>query len=145
MKYSEIIKYANESAGNFYTNFLNSSYIVLSNSGMDDFFEAMKGNKVEFENQYGNNNIQLLDNEPNIKFEVKEKGKDDFILTTNIDVFDYSIIPGKNYTYFLQKNKLYKCSKQYDESVLKLINIFKVNFTKEIPFKKGMLYLRLYL
>lgn len=136
MKYSEIIKYANESA-NYYANFMNTASVVLSNTGMDDLFEAMKGKSAEYENQYGNQVINFIDNEPNIKFEVKDSNtKNEFKITTSTDVYDYSVIPGKNYKYFLQNNNLYKCSKSFDKNVLTLLNIFKVNFTKEIPLKK---------
>ena len=73
LKYAEIIKYANESTSTFYTSLLNTSYIVLSNTGLDDFFEAMKDSSCIFENEYGENELKFIDNEPDIKFEIKEK------------------------------------------------------------------------
>ncbi len=136
MKYGEIIKYANESADKYYTSLLNNSYITLSNSGMDDFFNVIKGNSIEFETEYTTERVQFVDNEPEINFKIKSNDKQDYILTTDTDIFEYSVIRGKNYIYFIQKNKLYKCSKEFEKTVLKLLNIFKVNFTKEIPFKK---------
>ena len=136
LKYAEIIKYANESTSTFYTSLLNTSYIVLSNTGLDDFFEAMKDSSCIFENEYGENELKFIDNEPDIKFEIKEKGNSEFIITTDTDVFDYTVIPGKKYIYFFQHNKIYRCSKKFEKTVLKLINIFRVNLTKEIVFKK---------
>lgn len=136
LKYAEIIKYANESTSTFYTSLLNTSYIVLSNTGLDDFFETMKNNSCTFENEYGENELKFIDSEPDIKFEIKEKGNDEFSITTDTDIFDYTVIPGKKYIYFFQHNKIYKCSKKFEKTVLKLVNIFKVNLTKEIVFKK---------
>ena len=50
---------------------------------------------------------------------------------------DYKVnIQGKEYSYFLQKNKLYRCSKEYENSIIKLLNTFKINLTKEIVFRK---------
>ena len=136
MKYSEIIKYANESS-NFYANFMNTKNIVLSNSGLDDFFEAMKGKNAEYENEYGNQQIKFIDKEPDIIFTINEgRYEDEFNILTNTDIYDFSIFQGKNYTYFFQKNTLYKCTKEFDRTVLKMLNVFKVNFTKEIPLKK---------
>ncbi len=136
LKYAEIIKYANESTSTFYTSLLNTSYIVLSNTGLDDFFQAMKNSSCIFENEYGENELKFIDNEPDIKFEIKEKGNSEFIITTDTDVFDYTVIPGKKYIYFFQHNKIYRCSKKFEKTVLKLINIFKINLAKEIIFKK---------
>lgn len=137
MKYAEIIKYANENSSGYYSNLLSNAYIVLSNSGMDDFFDAVKGTKIDYMNEYGETKVELVDKEPNIKFEIQEKSEDEYVLKTNADIFDYLLIEGKEYIYFLQKNKLYRCSKKYQKTVLKIIDIFKVNFTKEIPFKKN--------
>ena len=39
LKYAEIIKYANEVEGRYYTNVLDNAYIVLSNSRIDELFE----------------------------------------------------------------------------------------------------------
>ena len=135
MKYSEIIKYANSSS--YYTNFINNSGIVLSNTGIDDFFEAMKGEQIEYENQYGTKTIKFTDTEPKIEFQIREgSSDDDFKITTNINIFDYSILKGKNYVYFLQNDKLYKCSLKFYKTVLRLLEIFKVNLAKEIILKK---------
>ena len=77
-----------------------------------------------------------MDNEPDIKFELKNKNDTDFALATNIDVFNYIIVEGKEFTYFWQDDKMYKCSKDFEKTVIKLLNTFKVNFTKEIILRK---------
>lgn len=135
MKYSEIIKYANE-ASSYYTNFVNNSDIVLSNTGIDEFFDAMANHEAEYENQYGNQVIKFIDEEPKIEFQIKNSSDEDFKIITNVDIFNYSIIIGKEFVYFLQKNKLYKCSMKFYRTALRLLEIFKINFTKEIILKK---------
>lgn len=49
MKYAEIIKYANSNSNSnyrFYGNALSETSIILSNSGIDDIFEILKGKKI---------------------------------------------------------------------------------------------------
>ena len=136
LKYAEIIKYANEAEDRYYTTPLDKAYIVLSNTGLDEFFKILKEKTIEIYGDYSTESVQFVDNEPDIKFELKNKNDTDYVLTTNIDVFNYIIVEGKEYAYFWQDDKMYKCSKDFEKTVIKLLNIFKVNFTKEIILRK---------
>ena len=103
MKYAEIIKYAN-AVSSYYTGFIKNSEIVLSNTGIDDLFEAMAGEEIEYENQYGNKMIKFVDMEPKVEFQIQNSSSnDDFEITTNVDIFNYSVIRGKNNIYFCKK------------------------------------------
>ena len=136
LKYAEIIKYANESEERYYTNVLDNAYIVISNSGLDELFDILKGKKVEIYSDYSTERVEFVDNTPNIKYFLEEKNNENYIITTNVDVFDYLIIEGKNYSYFLQQDKMYRCSRKYENSIIKLLNIYKINLTKGIILKK---------
>ncbi len=136
LKYAEIIKYSNEIEERYYTSALDKAYIVLSNTGLDELFEILKGKTIEIYGDYSTENVQFVDKEPDIKFEIKDKSDTDYAITTNVDVFNYLLIEGRNYTYFWQGDKLYKCSKDYEKTVIKLLDTFKVNFTKEIVLRK---------
>ncbi len=136
MKYAEIIKYTNESADKYYVNVLNNSHIVVSNSAIDEFFEAMNGKKVELQNEYGTEYIKFVENEPEIKFKIVKKNESDYAITTDEDIFEFSSIKGKKYLYFFKEGKLYRCQKSFEKTIFKLLNIFRVNFTKEIIFRK---------
>lgn len=135
LKYAEIIKYAKDNM-NYYSSTLNENCITLTDSGIDDFFEVMKNKKIEYRDRYEEGHIEFLDTEPKIEFKVEEKNEEDFILTTDFDTYDYTIFYGRKFIYFLMQNKLYRCSKKFEKTTLKLLNTFRVNFTKEIPFKK---------
>ena len=139
MKYGEIIKYANDSTEKYYTSLLSNSYIVLSNTGMDDFFETCKDKEVEFSNERGNKKIKFIDKQPEIIFEVINKNNNEYKLITKEDIYDFRIIYGRKYIYYLQKDCLYKCDKKFERTTLKLLNVFKSNFITEIPFKKSEL------
>ncbi len=134
LKYAEIIKYANESATgyDYYTKRMGEDAIVLSNTGLDELFDSLKERAVIVENQYSTNSILFVQNEPDIKFELKEKDKKEYKITTNIDIYDYTLYSGNEYTYMLLGKKFYRCSKEYTNTVIKLLGIFRKNFTKEI-------------
>lgn len=136
MKYAEIIKYTNESADKYYVSVLNNSHIVLTSTGMDDFFEAMNGQEIAMETEYDSEKIKFIDSELEIKFNIIDKSKSEYAVTTDEDIFAYSVIKGKEYIYFLRDNKLYRCSYKFENTVLKLLNIFRINFIKEIVFRK---------
>ena len=136
LKYAEIIKYANEVEERYYTNVLDNAYIVLSNSGIDELFEILKGKKIEIYSEYSTEKVEFVDNEPEIKFNLQEKNETDYKITTNANIFNYIIIEGKEHTYFWQDNKFFRCSKAFKNSVIKLLDIFKINFTKEIVLRK---------
>ena len=136
LKYAEFIKYANEVEGRYYSNTLENAYIIVSNSALDDLFNILNGKKIEIYSDYSTDSVDFVDKEPDIQFFLQNKNDLEYAITTNIDVFDYLIIKGKESTFFWQKNKMYKCSRNYENSVIKLLNIFKINLTKEIILRK---------
>ncbi len=136
LKYAEIIKYTNEVGSRYSISALDKAYIAVSNSGLDEIFDILKGKEIEIANEYLTESVVFVDKEPNIEFKIKSKNKEEYALTTNVDIFDYIILKGKEYIYLWRDEKIYRCSKEYENSVIKLLDTFKINFTKEIVFKK---------
>ena len=136
MKYAEILKYSSDLSDKFFVNSFNQSYIILSNTGIDEFFEIMSGKEVEVETEYSTEKVKFVDNEPEISFKIVKKSEEDYAIITTEDIFAFSSLRGKNYIYFLRDNKLHRCSFEFDKTIIKLLNIFRVNFTKEIAFRK---------
>ena len=141
LKYAEIIKYANEASTgyNYYTKRLGEDSITLSNSGLDELFDALDGKTVAFEDMLEKKNILFENKEPKIEFNFKKIENNEYKVTPNIDVYSYKIYDGKKYTYILLDDKLYKCSEKYKKTVLKLIEIMKLNFTNEIIIPESKL------
>ena len=54
----------------------------------------------------------------------------------NIDIYEYEIIKGRDFCYLLMDNILYKCTKEFKENELKLLQIFRKNFQTQITFPK---------
>ena len=87
IKYSEIIKYANESANRYYQNMLNNSYIVLSHSAMDELFETLSGKTVECEMDGEALNVNFVDKEPSVKFEIISKSDYEYAINNQMKMY----------------------------------------------------------
>ncbi len=137
LKYAKIMKYANFASNRYYLNMLNNSFIVLEENGIDDLFDTFNSKEVNFvyeKEPY--ERLKFIDHEPDIKFILQNKSRYEFELLTTADIYDYALFKGKDYTYFLKENRLFKCSKDFDSSVLKILETFRVNFTRSIIFNK---------
>lgn len=139
LKYAEIIKYSNETASNYgyYGRMLNESSITVSNSGLDDLFVIMKGTTIKIQTDMGEESVQFVDNEPNIKFDIEEVDNNYYKISPNIDIYEYKNFKGKNYSYFLYDDKMYKCGKEFEKTIIKLLEVFRSNFVKQIEFNKN--------
>lgn len=137
LKYSEIIKYANESSSEYgyYGRTLSDNYITISNTGIDELFEVLKEKSVNFQKDGYDGKIIFLPNEPHIEFKLKEKNKK-YYLEPNIDIYNYDIIFGKEYIYILMENILYRCSKEFQETTLKLLEVFRKNFITQMEIQE---------
>ena len=142
LKYSEIIKYVNSSSNSnyrYYGKALNESSIILNNSGLDEIFEILKNKKVQFEKDFVENIVDFIPNNPNIEFKLEKLEDNEYRLMPSIDVFTITLLKGKNYTYVLQDNKLYRCTDKYTKSTIKLLEIFRQNYLKEVTLGESQL------
>ncbi len=141
MKHAETIKYVNNNSNSIYRYYgkvLNTGSIVLGNTTLDEIFEILENKKVPIEKEYITTEIEFVNATPDIKFELEKINEKEYKLICNIDTYNtYEIIEGKEYTYFLTEDKLYRCSKEYKETTLKLLEVFKRNYTREIKFSKN--------
>ena len=136
MKYAEMIKYFNERNSKYFRTTVADSFIEVSENGMDDLFNSLNGKYVSSIIDNSTIDVKFVDSEPDLKFKVEDESDDEFRISTDEDIYDYTIIPGIKYVYFLRDDKIYRCSREYSDTVLKLLNVFRINFTKEILFPK---------
>ena len=141
MKYAEIIKYANQAADDYgyYGRHLSDGYITVSNSGFDELFEIFKNKYLTIQRDYSEYDAYFIDKEPDIKFDVEEINNNECKIVPNIDIYEYNIIQGKDYVYFEYEWKIYRCSKEFDNTTLKLLKMYRKNFTSEIKLRKDEL------
>ena len=139
MKYAEIIKYANSNSNSnyrFYGNALSENSIILSNSGIDDFFDILKGKSVEIEKEQDIKQIKFTEEQPDIKFKLVKQDENNYELIPNTDIYKLSILKGRKYKYLLDENKLYRCDKKFEKANLKLLEIFRQNYMTEVKLGK---------
>ena len=142
MKYAEIIKYANSNSNSnyrFYGNALSENNIILSNSGIDDLFDILKGKKVTLKKEYNETEIEFTEEQPNIEFKLTKKDENNYEIKPNIEIYKISILKGKEYKYILDDKKLYRCNKKFERSNLKLLEIFRENYMTEVILGKDEL------
>ena len=139
LRYAEIIKYANSNSNSnyrYYGKALSETSIILGNSGIDDLFEILKGKKVLFQKDAIINEIELTEEQPKIEFCLK-KGKDEqYNIIPNINIYDVTIIKGKKYKYIMDEKKLYRCTKEFENTNIKLLELFRQNYMTEISLGK---------
>ena len=134
LKYAEIIKYSNEASNDYeyYTKRLGEDCILISNTGIDELFEVLKNKTAIMEDEKSSISVEFVEKEPNIEFFLNKKDEKEFAITTNIKESNYKIFEGRKYTYVLLDKKIYRCSKQYDKTVLEMLEIYRKNFISEI-------------
>ena len=135
LKYAEIIKFAHSNSNSnyrYYGKALSETSILVGNSGLDDLFEILKGKSVEFKRDYLTQNIQLVDGNPNITFTLNQVANAQYAIVPNIEVFNITILKGKDYKYILDDKKIYRCSKEFENTNLRLLEFFRQNYMTEV-------------
>ena len=138
LKYSEIIKYSNETVGSYgkYMRTVSNEYITISNTGLDELFDVLKNRKVSFKRDSSDGTIFFDNHNPDIVFSIEQDVNGDYVLTPNIDVFSYDILQGSSYIYMLTEKNIYRCDKNFANTTLKLLDIYRENYTPEVRFKR---------
>lgn len=140
LKYSETMKIANSIENNnykYYGNPLDNSKVVLGNSGIDDIFEILQGKEVEFQKGYGVEKVGFINENPQIEFSLTKNKNKEYTIIPNIEIFKIAILKGKKYSYILKKDKLYRCSEEFEKTNLKLLETFRQNFITKLDLEES--------
>lgn len=139
LRYAEIIKYANSNSNSnfrYYGKALSETNILLSSSGIDDLFDILNGKNVIFQKDYNTEEVKFTDEQPKIEFKLKKINDDEYCIEPNIDIFKVTVIKGKQYKYVLNEKKLCRCTKEFENSNLKLLELFRKNYMTEVLLGK---------
>ena len=145
LKHSEIIRFVNSNSNSnyrYYGKAMNDGYILLNNSGIDELFDILKRKQISFQKEYKDEKLELIDENPDLHFVMKKKGKEEYkiVLNKDIDIMrDIELLNGKDYTYILFDNKLYRCDKKYEHTTIKLLKMLKNSYLTELVFGKEQL------
>ena len=139
LKYAEIIKYTNSNLNSnyrYYGKTINENYIVLGNSGIDELFEILKNKRVTMDKDYNTKEVEFVESDPPVEFSLIRISDEEYKIVANFDIFKITIINGKDYQYVLTDDKLYRCSKEFENSNLKLLTLFRENYMSEVLLGK---------
>ena len=142
MKYAEVIAYTNSSANSnyrYYGKALNESSIIIGNTAIDELFETLENKTVLMTREYEKQNIQFVDKNPNMEFSLQKVKKDEYIITSDFDIFKTTVLKGKEHKYVLTDEKLYRCNKEFENTTLILLKLFRENFLTQISLGKNEL------
>ena len=142
MKYSEIIAFTNSNANSnyrYYGKALNESSIIVGNTAIDELFEVLKNKKIMFERDYDKNAVEFLDGNPKIEFNLEKVSKNEYRIVADFDIYKVVILKGKEHKYVLTEDKLYKCDKEFENTTLKLLKLFRENFLTQVLLSKNEL------
>ena len=83
--------------------------------------------------------IEFVDENPNINFKLNKMQNGQYVIIPNIDIFSNTILKGKEYKYILDDKKIYRCSKEFENTNLRLLEFFKQNYMNEITLGENEL------
>ncbi len=142
LKYSEIIAFTNSNANSnyrYYGKALNESSIIVGNTAIDELFEVLKNQKTIIEREYEKKEVYFIDGNPELEFNLQKIGDDEYRIITDFDIYQTTILKGKEYKYVLTDNGLYRCTKEFENTTLKLLKLFRENFLTQVLLSKNEL------
>lgn len=143
MKYSEVIAYANSSANSnyrYYGKTLNDSAIIVGNTAMDELFDIYKDKTISIIREYNQkNDVKFVEENPNLTFKLEKVQEDEYRIVADFDIHKIIILKGKKYKYILTTKKLYRCSKEFENTTLKLLTLFAENYLQQVLLGKNEL------
>ena len=137
LRYSEMLKYAeNGNKYTYYGNTLNNTRITLGESSIDEAFDVLKNKRVLTDVDRTLAQIELIEDDPNITFELSREKDGTYTIKPNKEIFSIQIFNGKKYTYVIEGLRLYRCSKNFENTVIRLVKIFKQSYITELELGK---------
>ena len=134
-----VLKYANSNANSnyrYYGKALNENNIILGNTGLDELFDIQKNKKVLIEKDYEVKAIDFLEEDPPLDFSLEQISDDEYKIIANFDIYKINILRGKNYKYVLTDKNLYRCSKEFTNTNLEMLTLFRENYVSEVMLGK---------
>lgn len=142
LKYAEIITFANSSSNysyRYYGKSMNETSIVVGNTAIDELFEILKNKKIMFQRDYDTNPLEFKDKNPDLNFKLENISKDEYRIIADFDIYKITVLNGKEYKYILTEDSLYRCDKEFENTTLKLIEMFRENYITDVLLSKDEL------
>lgn len=138
VKYGEMVKYANEAAkksNNYSSKLLNLSYVALDGSAIDEFFEIYKNKVIDSTD----GEIFLNEKDPKIDFKLEKVNDEKYIINQPDDAGNILIIEGNKHKYIYLDDQLHRCSKEFQNTTLRLFLLLRNNRLEQVAISKEQL------
>jgi SNF2 family DNA or RNA helicase len=126
--YMQIVK---KTSGLFSAGSITGRTFKIFPFSFDSFFNLFKDQTIECRGyKYAFNTLMFLEEDPETEFYINEEASGKYSFSTNLYIcFETS---SKNHTYIIAENKLYKCSKEFTDTILPAVNKIMIQPAKEI-------------
>jgi len=126
--YRQIVKKA---SGLFNSSSLNGRAFRIFPFSFDSFFNLFEGQTIECHGfKYPYSSLTFMGNNPEVEFYITEESNEQYFLSTNLYIS--FMIRSKTHTYIIVDDKLYKCSKEFENTVLPAVNKIMMQPAKSI-------------
>lgn len=126
--YNQIVK---KTSGLFNASTLNGRAFRIFPFSFDSFFSLFDGKTIEcYGFKYPYSSLTFINKDPEVEFYINEEDNEQYYLSTNLYISFK--ISSKNNTYIIIDDNLYKCSKEFENTVLPAINKIMSQPTKSI-------------
>jgi len=126
--YRQIVK---KTSGLFNASTLNGRAFRIFPFSFDSFFNLFEGQTIECHGyKYPYSSLTFINKDPEVEFYISEENNEQYLLSTNL-YFSFMII-SKTHTYIIVDDKLYKCSKEFENAILPAVNKIMMQPAKSI-------------
>lgn len=133
--YKQVVK---KTSGLFNSSTLNGRAFRIFPYSFDSFFNLFEGQTIECHGfKYPYSRLSFVNNDPDVEFYINEEDNGQYFLSTNLYIF--FMIKSKYYTYVIIEDKLYKCSKEFEDTVLPAVNKIMTQPTKSITLDNELM------
>ncbi|MGD9569565.1 MAG: SNF2 helicase associated domain-containing protein [Sedimentibacter sp.] len=133
--YKQVVK---KTSGLYNASTLNGRAFRIFPFSFDSFFNLFEGSTIECHGfRYPYNSLTFKNKDPEVIFYINEENNEQYFLSTNLYIF--FIINSKKHTYVIVEDTLYKCSKEFEDTVLPAVNKIMMQQTKSITLDKDLM------
>ncbi len=133
--YRQVVK---KTSGLYNSSTLNGRAFRIFPYSFDSFFNLFDGQTIECHGyKYPYNSLTFTNGDPAAEFYINEEGKDQYTLSTNL-YFSFTL-NSNNHTYVIVDDMLYKCSKEFENTVMPAVNKIMSQTTKTITLTKDLM------
>ncbi len=130
--YRQIVK---KTSGLFNASNISGRAFKVLPFSFDNFFTLFEGQTLECHGyKYTHESLTFLDADPEVEFNINKADDEQYYISTNLYIS--FMTSSKKHTYIVVDDKMYKCSKEFTDTVLPAVNKIMIQSAKSIALDK---------